>query len=260
MYNRIQSVLLAHVSVLQGPTTGGCCRRSLFREAQKQKRFQSLKQASLTGLSAMPAPGVQSLGDLSAIATTLRLAMRSSVMDLRTKSRLKVICDTNLTAAVPLFGPVAHRQHAFRWLRQRSRRCLFDPNLVWARGLIVQTAHVLLICQPATIAKVMELGLRAATASNRNMAARNSVFRGGWRGDLLGRCAGNARLLAVRALPVDRFAPKREPYCSTTSRPGYWDTFVWWLGPRNSGLRRRAIVVEAKTQFAVVFGERFVCQ
>jgi len=104
----------------------------------------------------MPTNGVESLdaADLSAIATMLRLAMRSSVMNiLRTKSRAESDSRHKPNGAthgspafrassVPLFESVAHRQHAFRWLRQRSgrlpiRSCILDGEA------IVSTADLL---------------------------------------------------------------------------------------------------------------------
>ena len=126
----------------------------------KQKRFQSLKQASLTGLSAMPTHGVESLdaADLSAIATMLRLAMRSSVMNiLRIKSRAESDSRHKPNGAthgspafrassVPLFEPVAHRQHAFRWLRQRSgrlptRSCILDGEAIVSTADLLFRSH-----------------------------------------------------------------------------------------------------------------------
>jgi hypothetical protein len=67
----------------------------------KQKHFQSLKQASLIGLSAMPTGGVffVDAAVLSEIATILLLTLRSSITNnWHTKTPLDVIRDTNLTA------------------------------------------------------------------------------------------------------------------------------------------------------------------
>ena len=84
MYNRIQSTLLAPASALQGPPRERPLSPLAISRSTKQKRFQSLKLASLIGLSATPTRRVlfADTADLSAIAVML-LAIRPTITNIR---------------------------------------------------------------------------------------------------------------------------------------------------------------------------------